>query len=197
MSKYDSMSAEGKLNLRFDQPPPPDPFDVIPGDTDQGREEFLLNYGTSAQAAAYNFDAAFEETRRANSAMSAKLKTGSTSKSATITTRRQSHLYGRDEMDILSAVLDIRFITAGDACVPLGQVYMVNKNKKLTTSLLSEIVDVGFTRIPVYEGGKHNIRGLLLTKKLIMVNPAAGVPVSEIPLAQVGFVSTLCLIWCL
>lgn len=42
----------------------------------------------------------------------------------------------------------------------------------LDLATLNELVRVGHSRIPVYEGSKENIVGLLRVKHLIIVNPA-------------------------
>ena len=48
---------------------------------------------------------------------------------------------------------------------------MLEINTNLDTVNLKEIYMKGFSRIPVYEGTKDNIVGILMARDLILINP--------------------------
>jgi metal transporter CNNM len=54
---------------------------------------------------------------------------------------------------------------------PIEDVYMLDINTKFDQRRLREIYSKGFSRIPVYEGNKDNIVGILMARDLILVNP--------------------------
>jgi metal transporter CNNM len=56
--------------------------------------------------------------------------------------------------------------------VPLDQVFMLSKKDTLDQGTLADILAKGFSRVPVYDGSKHNVCGLLLVKRLIVIDPS-------------------------
>jgi metal transporter CNNM len=48
--------------------------------------------------------------------------------------------------------------------------YMLDINTKLDQETLREVYSKGFSRIPVYEGSKNNIIGILMSRDLILIN---------------------------
>lgn len=50
----------------------------------------------------------------------------------------------------------------------------------LTILTVSQVVDRGHSRIPLYEGARENIVGLLMSKTLIPVNPDDCIPVKDL-----------------
>jgi len=77
----------------------------------------------------------------------------------------------RDELKIMHGVMLLTHMTAKDAMVPLKNAWMLEGSQRLTQPLLQEILDSGYSRIPVYSVHKHNLRGFVLVKKLIVVSP--------------------------
>lgn len=77
----------------------------------------------------------------------------------------------RDELKILHGVMLLTHMTAKDAMVPLSKAYMLEGSQRLTQTLLQEILDSGFSRVPIFSTHKHNLRGFILVKKLIVVSP--------------------------
>jgi CBS domain containing-hemolysin-like protein len=75
----------------------------------------------------------------------------------------------KDQLEIMQGALDLRTTTCGDACVPLDQVYMLGKKDKLDQGTLADILAKGFSRVPIYDRSKHNVCGLLLVKRLIVL----------------------------
>jgi len=61
---------------------------------------------------------------------------------------------------------------------------MMEISETLSRDVLSNILDVGHSRLPIFEGSRQNIRGLLLVKKLIVLNPSDSVTVRSIGLRQ-------------
>ncbi|KAL8272123.1 hypothetical protein Esti_003966 [Eimeria stiedai] len=86
----------------------------------------------------------------------------------------------KDEVMVIQGALDMASKTIGDFLVPLNEVYQLEKNTKLTPDVMLQILRHGHSRIPVYEGERHNIRGILLVKSLICVDPGAGLTVGDV-----------------
>jgi metal transporter CNNM len=75
------------------------------------------------------------------------------------------------ERKILIAALDLSEKTAKDVMTPLEKAYLIDINVTVTKDLLREIYSHGFSRIPIYEGKKDNIVGILMSRDLILINP--------------------------
>lgn len=54
---------------------------------------------------------------------------------------------------------------------PIEKSYMLDINTKIDKHLLREIYLQGYSRIPVYEGMRSNIVGILMARDLILINP--------------------------
>ena len=76
-----------------------------------------------------------------------------------------------EDAAMLTGVLEYKHMTVKDVMTDLDKVYMIELNTKMTFSVLMEIYKSGFTRIPVYEGTRSNIVGILFTKDLILIDP--------------------------
>jgi len=74
-----------------------------------------------------------------------------------------------DEVTIMQGALRLRTMTVSQCLTPMKQVFMLELNTKLTTSVMAEIMASGLSRIPVYCGSKDNVVGLALVKRLIPV----------------------------
>ncbi len=48
--------------------------------------------------------------------------------------------------------------------------YMLSWDRVLDTDAFAELVASGYSRIPVYQGDRGNIRGFILVKKLIVLD---------------------------
>ena len=55
---------------------------------------------------------------------------------------------------------------------PLDEVYMLNIESNFDTTLMQEIYTKGYSRIPVYDGDRSNITGILITKDLMFMDTA-------------------------
>ena len=86
----------------------------------------------------------------------------------------------RDQLEIMQGALDLRTTTCEDACVSLDKVFMLPMSGKLNGDTMADILAKGYSRVPVYNGSKHNVCGLLLVKRLIILNPEDGRSVSGV-----------------
>ena len=53
---------------------------------------------------------------------------------------------------------------------PIDEVYMLNIESRFDLTLMQEIYEQGYSRIPIYEKTKTNITGLLVTKDLMFLD---------------------------
>ncbi|KAJ2938677.1 hypothetical protein O0L34_g12004 [Tuta absoluta] len=82
----------------------------------------------------------------------------------------------KDEVNIISGALELRKKTVSDVMTKLEDVFMLPINSVLDFETMSEIVKSGFSRIPVYEGGRGNIITVLFIKDLAFVDPDDNTP---------------------
>ncbi|KAJ3148495.1 hypothetical protein HDU86_007425 [Geranomyces michiganensis] len=87
-----------------------------------------------------------------------------------------------DEITILQGTLNVHQQKVQDVMTPLERVYMLPSTAKLNRATMQEILRLGHSRIPVYSGTKSNILGILLVKTLILLDPDAETPVSQVRL---------------
>jgi len=79
----------------------------------------------------------------------------------------------RDELKIMEGVIKLTHMVAHEAMLPLSKVDMIEKRTRLTHDTMKKILKWGHSRLPVYDVSKHNIRGFILVKKLIVTTPSA------------------------
>ena len=88
-----------------------------------------------------------------------------------------------DEVSMIEGALKMSTKTAIDVFTSFRKVYAIPSDMLLTERNMVRIYSSGFTRIPVYEPGtKTAIVGVLMTKKLIVVDSREARPVSTLPL---------------
>ncbi|KAJ4462952.1 putative Protein MAM3 [Paratrimastix pyriformis] len=87
-----------------------------------------------------------------------------------------------DEVTMIHGVLELREKVVADVLTPLEDVFMLSLDHPLDQSTMSLILSRGHSRIPVYDGDRSNIVGMLLVKRLIAVNPADARPIRSISL---------------
>lgn len=85
-----------------------------------------------------------------------------------------------DEVLIIQGALEMRNKTVEDDYTPLDSVYMLDINRKLDKVTMKEISEKGHSRVPVYDGDRENIVGLLFVKSLIMVDPDDDTPIGNV-----------------
>ncbi|GAU45317.1 hypothetical protein TSUD_84340 [Trifolium subterraneum] len=67
-----------------------------------------------------------------------------------------------DETTIIAGALELSEKTAGDAMTPISETFAIDINSKLDRGLMSEILEKGHSRVPVYYEQPTNIIGLIL-----------------------------------
>lgn len=86
-------------------------------------------------------------------------------------TYERDKLLDATERKILSAALEWQDKTAKEVMTPLEKCFTLNVEALLDKDLLKLIYTQGYSRVPIYEGERENIVGLLMTRDLILVNP--------------------------
>ena len=85
---------------------------------------------------------------------------------------------------IMHGALELSKRVVQDCMVSMENVMMLDENTELSIDVLAEIVGMGHSRLPVYRGNMHNIRGMLMVKNLIVINPEEKRPVSQLGLRK-------------
>lgn len=93
-------------------------------------------------------------------------------------------MLNRDEVVVIEGALDLARKKVSQVMVAFENVYALDMDQTLNKDLLREIVFSGHSRIPVYEGHRQNIRGLLLVKQLVLLDPNENAPVRNYVLAN-------------
>ncbi|XP_051896959.1 metal transporter CNNM2-like isoform X2 [Pristis pectinata] len=86
----------------------------------------------------------------------------------------------KEELNMIQGALELRSKTVEDVMTPIHDCFMVSKDAILDFSTMSEIMETGYTRIPVYEQEKSNIVDILYVKDLAFVDPDDCVPLKTI-----------------
>ncbi|KAF4090405.1 hypothetical protein AMELA_G00051420 [Ameiurus melas] len=77
----------------------------------------------------------------------------------------------KEELNIIQGALELRIKTVEDVMTPLRDCFMIAADAVLDFNTMSEIMESGYTRIPVFEGDRCNIVDLLFVKDLAFVDP--------------------------
>ncbi|NWU93549.1 CNNM4 protein, partial [Upupa epops] len=86
----------------------------------------------------------------------------------------------REELNMIQGALELRTKTVEDVMTPLHNCFMINSDAILDFNTMSEIMESGFTRIPVYEEERSNIMDILYVKDLAFVDPDDCTPLKTI-----------------
>ncbi|XP_053306402.1 metal transporter CNNM2 [Spea bombifrons] len=86
----------------------------------------------------------------------------------------------KEELNIIQGALELRTKTVEDVMTPLRDCFMMAGDGTLDFNTMSEIMESGYTRIPVYEGERSNIVDLLFVKDLAFVDPDDCTPLKTI-----------------
>uniref|UniRef100_A0A4W3J216 Metal transporter n=1 Tax=Callorhinchus milii TaxID=7868 RepID=A0A4W3J216_CALMI len=86
----------------------------------------------------------------------------------------------KEELNIIQGALELRTKTVEDVMTPLRDCFMITCDAILDFNTMSEIMESGYTRIPVYEGDRSNIVDLLFVKDLAFVDPDDCTPLKTI-----------------
>ncbi|KAH9500831.1 Metal transporter cnnm4 [Bulinus truncatus] len=84
-----------------------------------------------------------------------------------------------NEADIMSGALQLTSKSVKDIMTKVSDVFMLDINRTLDFETMSEIMQHGFTRVPVYDEDS-NISYLLNTKDLALIDPDDNIPLSVV-----------------
>uniref|UniRef100_A0A5K3EZ15 CNNM transmembrane domain-containing protein n=1 Tax=Mesocestoides corti TaxID=53468 RepID=A0A5K3EZ15_MESCO len=94
--------------------------------------------------------------------------------------QQNAGLVAPDEMNIIAGALNMSTKTVGDIMSPLSDAFMLPNTAILDFDTMNEIFSHGFTRIPVYEGDRKNIKAILNVKDLGFINADDKVPLATV-----------------
>ncbi|NXW83196.1 CNNM4 protein, partial [Alopecoenas beccarii] len=86
----------------------------------------------------------------------------------------------REELNMIQGALELRTKTVEDVMTPLENCFMIKSDAILDFNTMSEIMESGYTRIPVYEEDRSNIMDILYVKDLAFVDPDDCTPLKTI-----------------
>ncbi|XP_057381490.1 unextended protein-like [Daphnia carinata] len=90
------------------------------------------------------------------------------------------HDLEKEEINIISGALELRKKTVGNIMTRLDDIFMLNYESVLDFETVSEILKQGFSRVPIYDGERTNIVGLLFIKELALVDPEDAIPLKTL-----------------
>ncbi|KAK6834383.1 hypothetical protein PG995_008446 [Apiospora arundinis] len=95
-----------------------------------------------------------------------------------------SERLNQDEVTIISAVLDLKRKPVEEVMTPMDDVYTMSEDTVLDEKTIDQILDAGYSRIPIHQtGNPNNFVGMLLVKILITYDPEDGKRVRDFALA--------------
>ncbi|CAL8272957.1 unnamed protein product [Gadus morhua 'NCC'] len=86
----------------------------------------------------------------------------------------------KEELNIIQGALELRTKTVEDVLTPLGDCFMLASDALLDFNTMSEMMQSGYTRIPVFENERSNIVDILFVKDLAFVDPDDCTPLKTI-----------------
>ncbi|XP_072177373.1 metal transporter CNNM2-like [Diadema setosum] len=86
----------------------------------------------------------------------------------------------KEEVNIISGALELRKKCVKDVMTPLDDCYMLDEEAILDFKTVTDIMQKGFTRIPVYSESRDNIIALLFVKDLAFVDPDDCTPLKTV-----------------
>ncbi|RIA85012.1 hypothetical protein C1645_858325 [Glomus cerebriforme] len=96
----------------------------------------------------------------------------------------------KDSVTIIRGALDLQDKVVEHAMTPIETAFMISIDSILDKITIREIYTTGHSRIPVYEGSRDNILGVLLVKTLIMLNPDESKPLRECKINKIPTVES-------
>ncbi|XP_038152567.1 metal transporter CNNM4 isoform X2 [Cyprinodon tularosa] len=77
----------------------------------------------------------------------------------------------KEELNMIQGALELRNKTVEDVMTPLANCFMIQADAVLDFNTMSEIMESGYTRIPVFDEERSNIVDILYVKDLAFVDP--------------------------
>lgn len=78
---------------------------------------------------------------------------------------------------MLHGALKYKDMTVGEIMTPASGVFMIPLSGTLNYALMTKIFRSGYSRIPVYDNGKNDVVGIMLSKDLMLIDPKDCTPV--------------------
>lgn len=75
-----------------------------------------------------------------------------------------------DQRNLIISALELEKITGREIMTEFNKVFMMDYDQPIGEAELKSILEKGFSRIPIYEGFKNNLVGILRIKQLIGIN---------------------------
>lgn len=98
-----------------------------------------------------------------------------------INQEKDNNNIGNEEANLLISALEIKDKCVSDLSIPIEKTFMLDYDEKLSPHKLKQIIDKGYSRIPVYANhNKNNILGLVRIKQLIGIINYQGRSLREI-----------------
>ena len=94
-----------------------------------------------------------------------------------------------DEIAIITGALEMKVTSVGQVCLAWDKVFALSTEDRLSYDTLARMLAVGHSRIPVFTGRRTNVIGVMLVKRLIVINPEDDRKVSTLSLRRPMFVS--------
>uniref|UniRef100_A0A4W4E5Y6 Metal transporter n=1 Tax=Electrophorus electricus TaxID=8005 RepID=A0A4W4E5Y6_ELEEL len=86
----------------------------------------------------------------------------------------------KEELNIIQGALELRTKTVEDVLTPLNDCFMLASDAILDFYTMSDVMQSGYTRIPVFENERSNIVDILFVKDLAFVDPDDCTPLKTI-----------------
>ena len=86
----------------------------------------------------------------------------------------------KEETTILAGALEFGSKKVEVVMTPLEKVYMISIDDILSRELIQNMLNEGYSRVPVYEGSREKITGLLFVKDLALLNPDENLSVRKV-----------------
>mmetsp|Transcript_2089 Transcript_2089/g.7579 ORF Transcript_2089/g.7579 Transcript_2089/m.7579 type:complete len:516 (+) Transcript_2089:328-1875(+) len=86
----------------------------------------------------------------------------------------------KEETTILAGALEFGSKRVEVVMTPLEKVYMISIDDVLSRELIQNMLNEGYSRVPVYEGSREKITGLLFVKDLALLNPDENLSVRKV-----------------
>ncbi|KAB7507900.1 Metal transporter CNNM4 [Armadillidium nasatum] len=85
-----------------------------------------------------------------------------------------------EEQNIIYGALELHRKTVTEVMTKLDDVYMLNIDRSLDFNTINEIMQQGYSRIPIYENERTNIVSVLLIKDLAFIDPDDNTPLRTV-----------------
>lgn len=86
----------------------------------------------------------------------------------------QDKVFTQKEMKVIHGAFELNKVTIGTIMKPMEQIYCIENNRIISKDLVLEIQHNGYSRIPVYEHTRSNIKHIFLAKDLLIFQKQTG-----------------------